>query len=263
MALININNNDIYYEEYGKGDPLVLIAGLGSDSVSWLPVIIGLSKRYKVIIFDNRGVGRSTNDNAKITISDMSDDCIGLIKHLGYTRVNLLGHSMGGMIAMDLSIRYPEFVNKLVLEATTPVMNNRNIQMLKDWVVFLKNGMDKKLWIRNMFYWIFTPSFFNDEVMLDQAVNMAVRYRYAQSNNSFENQVQALSEFNCTNSLPLISAEAMIMYGESDLLFPRKETKELFNAIPNQEFTLIKDAAHSIHMDCPEEFIDVVSKYLG
>ncbi len=263
MASIKLNGKEIYCKQYGKGNPLILIAGLGSDSVSWLPVIISLSNRYQVITFDNRGVGRSSNDNTNITISDMADDCVGLIKHFGFSKVNVLGHSMGGMIAMDLSIRYPELVNNLILEATTPTMNKRNNEMLKDWVIFLKNGMNKKLWIRNMFYWIFAPSFFNDVLMFDQAVDMATRYRYAQSDISFEYQVKALSEFDCTTSLSKINAKTMIVYGEKDLLFPSIETSNLFNEISKKDSVTIKNAAHSIHMDRPEQFVATVTKFLG
>lgn len=132
MPVLKLHNKDIYYEQHGSEIPLILIAGLGSDSVSWLPVIMGLAKHFKVITFDNRGVGRSSQDNSNISIKDMTDDCAGLINNLGLSPVNILGHSMGGMIAMDMSIRYPELVDKLILEATAPLMSNRNVEMLPD-----------------------------------------------------------------------------------------------------------------------------------
>ena len=142
MSVLKLHNRHIYYHQQGKGVPIILIAGLGSDSVSWLPVILGLAKYFQVITFDHRGVGRSSNDNANISIEDMTDDCAELVKYLGLSPIVVLGHSMGGMIAMDLSIRYPELVDKIILEATTPAMNSRNVEMLHDWVLFLKSGMD-------------------------------------------------------------------------------------------------------------------------
>ncbi len=262
MSLLKLHNKHIYYKLQGKGVPLMLVAGLGSDSVSWLPVIFGLAKHFKVIMIDNRGVGRSSKDNSNISIEDMTDDCADLINYLKLSPVNVLGHSMGGMIAMDLSIRYPKLVDKLILEATAPTMSNRNVEMLQDWVTFLKSGMNKKLWFRNMYYWIFSPSFFNDKVMLDQSVDMAVRYRYAQSDISFENQVDALSEFDCQNLLSEIKARTLIIYGEQDLLFPASETEKIFNNISDMDSTTIKNAAHSIHMDEPEVFIREVVDFL-
>ena len=262
MTKVKTSNSELYYKEYGNGLPLILIAGLGSDSVSWLPVIINLSKNFRVITFDNRGVGRSLQYNSNITIEDMADDCVELIKHLGLPSVNILGHSMGGMIAMDISIRYPELVDKLVLAATAPVLSNRNIQMLNDWVLFLKTGMDRKLWFKNMFYWIFSPKFFEDEVLLNQAVTMAINYRYPQSDNSFENQVNAISNFNCLSSISEIKANTLVMYGEQDILFPPKETEDGFVDLQNCNPRFISNAAHSIHMDNPVDFIEAVVDFL-
>jgi pimeloyl-ACP methyl ester carboxylesterase len=263
MTILKLHNRDIYYEQHGNGVPLILIAGLGSDSVSWLPVIMGLAKHFKVITFDNRGVGRSSKDNSNISIKDMTDDCAVLINNLELSPVNVVGHSMGGMIAMDLSIRYPKLVDKLILEATAPTMSNRNVEMLQDWVSFLKSGMDKKLWFRNMYYWIFSPSFFSDKVMLDQYVDMAVRYRYAQSDNSFENQVVALSEFDCQNVLSEIKARTLVIYGEQDILFLTNETDQMFDTISDMDSVTIKNAAHSIHMDEPEVFIRNIVDFLA
>ncbi len=262
MSLLKLHNKHIYYKQQGRGIPIMLIAGLCSDSVSWLPVIFGLAKYFKVITIDNRGVGRSSKDNSNISIEDMTDDCADLINYLGLSPVVVLGHSMGGMIAMDLSIRYPELVDKLILEATAPTMSNRNVYMLQDWVTFLRNGMDKKLWLRNMYYWIFSPSFFNDKVMLEQYIDMALRYRYPQSVNSFENQVIALSKFDCQNALSEIKANTLVVYGEQDLLFPAKETERMFDTICNMNSITIKNAAHSIHMDEPEVFVKNVVDFI-
>ncbi|NQU35704.1 MAG: alpha/beta hydrolase [Bacteroidetes bacterium] len=240
----------------------MLIAGLGSDSVSWLPVIINLSKNFRVITFDNRGVGRSSLDNSNITIEDMADDCVELINHLGLPSVNLLGHSMGGMIAMNIAIRYPELVDKLILAATTPVISNRNIHLLNDWVLFLKSRMDKHLWFKNMFYWIFSPKFFEDEMLFNQAVTMAVNYRYPQSDISFENQVKAIIAFNCLPSINEIKTNTLVINGEQDILFPSIETKDGFADIQNCNTKIISNAAHSIHMDNPVDFIETVVDFL-
>ena len=80
MAILDIDGCSIYYEEHGKGKPLVLIAGLASDSQSWLPVIGKLSEYFRVIIFDARGLGRSSKDNADVSIRSMADDCVKLIR---------------------------------------------------------------------------------------------------------------------------------------------------------------------------------------
>jgi len=258
MAYLDIESSSIYFEEHGKGKPLVLIAGLASDSQSWLPVIDKLSKYFRVIIFDSRGLGCSSKDNSDISVRAMADDCIKLIRHLKLSSVYLLGHSMGGMIAMDMAIRYPGMVDKLVLEATTPRMNNRNAELLNDWVSYLKTGMDKSLWFKNIFYWVFSSDFFEDKEILAQAINMSVNYPYPQSDESFENQVKAISSFDCVSELNMIQAQTLIIYGEEDILFPPSETVKLFKRIPGAQTITISKVAHSIHMENPDEFMECV-----
>ena len=110
MPYTKVNGVNLYYEIHGKGTPLILVAGMVSDSQSWLPVIKELSMHYRVIIFDNRGVGRTKPQDAAMTIQQITDDCIALIKHLGLPVVHLLGHSMGGFVALACPIRYPTSV---------------------------------------------------------------------------------------------------------------------------------------------------------
>ncbi len=252
----------LYYKEYGSGEPLLLIAGLASDSQSWLTVITKLSKYYKVIVFDNVGVGRSSQDNTGATITTMADDCAKLLEYLNIKSANICGHSMGGMIAMDLAIRYPEKVNKLILVATSPKLSARNISLFNDWSLYLQLGMKKELWFRNLFYWIFTPDFFNDSAIVNQTIKMSINYRYPQSNASFNNQVIAISSFNCENKLSLIKAKTLAIFGEFDLLFEYKNKSLITDNIPDCEYVIIPNAAHSIHVDNPDFFIKTLLNFL-
>jgi pimeloyl-ACP methyl ester carboxylesterase len=263
MPKLKVNNKEIYYSEYGSGQSLLLIAGLGSDSVSWLPVIIGLSQHFHLVTFDNRGVGRSSPDNNDITIADMADDCANLIIQLKLTKVNVLGHSMGGMIAMELASRYPEMINSLILAASAPLINERNSWMFKDWVYFLKSGMDKRRWFRNMFYWIFSKEIFENKQLLEQTVELAVSYRFQQTDQSFENQTKAISQFNALDILNTIKTKSLIIYGDQDILFPIEETKILFTGLQNKIEISIFGAAHSIHVDKPVEFIKSVVDFFA
>lgn len=262
MPKLKIDNSEIYYREYGSGIPLLLIAGLGSDSTSWLPVIINLSKHYRVITFDNRGVGQSTDNNADITIDKMVDDTVSLIEGLLLRNVNVLGHSMGGMIAMKLAIDHPELVNNLILAATCTKINARNTNLFTDMVSYLRSGMDKRLWLRNLYYWIFSPAFFNDNQLLDQVVNMAINYRFPQSDDSFENQVNAILSFDCSNEIDRIKSKTLLMFGNEDLLFPQSEVENVMSKIPRSSVVTISNAAHSICMDNPQEFIERVVNFL-
>jgi pimeloyl-ACP methyl ester carboxylesterase len=262
MASIKLNNIELYYQVEGKGNPLLLIAGLGSDSQSWVPILPELLKYFTIITPDNRGVGRTKSNNTEFSIQQIADDCIALIKHLGYSSVNLLGHSMGGFVAQDIAIRYPEYVSNLILASTSSIDSKRNNALFNDWVSFLESGMDLKLWFRNIFYWLFTKDFFKNEKLLDETIHYAIEYPYPQNKNDFKNQVKAISEFDCQKQLSEISSKTMVINGKEDILFPPEESKKSLQMINGAKFSVIENSAHSIFIEEPKAFTDCVLNFL-
>lgn len=119
MPTIKANDINIYYELYGEGEPLVLIAGLGTDLTVYEPTINRLSKRFRVLAFDNRGVGRTDKPDIPYKIEIMADDTAELMNGVGINKAHVLGISMGGRIAMALALQHPSKVNSLVLAATS------------------------------------------------------------------------------------------------------------------------------------------------
>ena len=264
MPNILINEVNLYYEIHGnKGEPLLLIAGLASDSQSWQPVIDRLSQHHLVITFDNRGAGRTTPQNTKISIQQIADDTIALIKHLGYSSVNILGHSMGGMVAMDIAIRYPDYVDKLILVATSSSNSKRNNALFADWVTYLEMEMEPKLWFKNIFFWIFSQEFFENELAVKEAVQYSIDYPYPQLPIAFRNQIKAIKDFDCTKDLSRVTARTMVVSGKEDLLMPEEVCSSLAQAIHKASFSVIPKAAHSIHSDQPQLFTDCVLEFIS
>ncbi len=262
MSMIHLNGIDLYYEDHGRGVPLVLIAGLASDSQSWQPILEELSLHYRVIIFDNRGTGRTITQNSKMGIQDISNDCISLIKYLGLSSVHILGHSMGGFVAMDCAIRYPQYISKLLLVGTSALNSERNNALFLDWASTMGGEISSELWFRNIFYWIFTKQFFEDKEILANALQFVIEYPYPQTEIAFRDQVYAIKAFNCSNSLGLIRSETLVIYGKEDLLFPPMDSSKILQAIPNVSFFYIDNAAHSIHTEQPKKFIESIQKFL-
>lgn len=263
MPSMIVNGVDLYYEIHGKGTALMLVAGLASDSQSWQLIMKDLSRHYRVIIPDNRGTGKTKPQDIETSIHQITDDCIALIRYLGLSSVTLLGHSMGGFVALDCAIRYPEHVSKLILAGTSAFNSERNNALFRDWASYLESGMDLECWFRNVFYWIFSKRFFEDQGALNDAVRFAIEYPYPQSRIAFKKQVSAIKEFSCLEDLPSIKLKTMILCGKKDLLFPPEESIRVLQAIPGSTFSLIEDAAHSIHMENPKAFTDCVLNFLS
>ncbi len=262
MPRLNVNDIALYYETHGDGVPLLLIAGLASDSQSWQPIIGELSSHCRVITVDNRGAGRTDPLGIQMSIHAMAADCIALVKHLGLKSVTMLGHSMGGFVAQECAIHYPEYVDKLILAATSSSNSRRNNDLFSYWASLLESGLDLKLWFRGIFYWIFSAHFFEDEKAVEEAVRFAVEYPYPQSPLAFRNQVNAIAGFNCADRLQQIRARTLVIGASADLLFPAQTCASLAGKIPGAVFAGIDNAAHSIHLENPGAFTRTVLDFL-
>jgi len=242
---------------------MMLIAGLASDSQSWEPVIGALAKKYMVIAPDNRGVGRTIPQDINTSIIQMADDCLALIKHLGLEKVHVLGHSMGGQIAMEMAIHFPVFIDKLILASTFSKNPTRNNLLFNDWAINLEKGTDPRIWFRELFYWIFSRAFFENEMALETAVEFAINYPWPQEAIGFQNQVEAIKNYDCTDTISGTRSKTLVVSGEYDILIPPEISKAMAGSITGAKFTIIKDAAHSIHMEQAERFVDYVERFLG
>ncbi len=118
MPVAKLKDININYDIVGKGEPLVMIMGLGSGKSDWIFQVPFFKKHYQVVTFDNRGVGKSDKPAGPYSTRIMADDTIGLMDYLGIQKAHILGVSMGGMIAQEIAINYPERIKKLVLSCT-------------------------------------------------------------------------------------------------------------------------------------------------
>ena len=107
-----------YYEVSGEGTPVLLIMGFGFSGKAWRPQVTALEKQHQVAWFDNRGVGQSDTRGRSYTMGDLADDAAALLDHLKWTAAHVVGVSMGGMIAQELSLRHTARIKSLTLIAT-------------------------------------------------------------------------------------------------------------------------------------------------
>ena len=121
MMQLDLGNGvNLRYEIHGSGHPLILIVGFGATLDLWSDDFVGpLAEFFQVIIFDNRGVGGSTAPDGRMSMEIYAQDVIKLMDSLGLAKAHVLGISMGGMIAQQLAVSYPDRISKLVLGATS------------------------------------------------------------------------------------------------------------------------------------------------
>ena len=262
MPYFDRDDITLYYETHGSGSPLLLIAGFASDSQSWQPVIRTLAEHFSVIVFDNRGSGRTRPMNDFASIGDMADDCGRLLDHLGLGASHVLGHSMGGFIAQELALRQPHRVISLILAATACRNSPRNNALFADWVDNHTSGANLEQWFRAVFYWLFTPRFFDDRLNVAAAVDYAIDYPYPQSSAALANQVRAMAEFDRSGATAKIMLPTLVITGIEDILFPPETADILVQLLPAARLETIRNAAHSIHSEQPDAFCRAIITFL-
>ena len=120
LKKVHVGDIEMAYKMFGKGDPILLIPGLGVSMDGWEPTILReLSSNHTVIIFDNRGVGNTTTGTKQFSIQQFANDSAGLLDALKIQKANILGYSMGSFIAQQFVLTHPEKVDRLILIAST------------------------------------------------------------------------------------------------------------------------------------------------
>ncbi len=120
MPFAAVNGIDIYFELHGAGPPLLYISGSGNDLRRSPASILPVNKTFETLSYDQRGLGQTSQPDADYTMADYADDAAALIHSMGWASCRVLGISFGGMVALNLAVRHPDVVERLVLCCTSP-----------------------------------------------------------------------------------------------------------------------------------------------
>ena len=258
MPQFEHNRASIHYESVGEGKPLLLIAGTASDGASWSP-ILPLLRGRRLILIDNRGSGRSKVEGP-IEIAEMAEDAAALLEQLGLSGVDVVGHSLGGFIALLLAVRHPAKVGRLVTMGTGP-MSAASKVLLHD-LARLYFTMVPQDWFRLLYQWLFSEPFFIDEANVAAAAEGSTGYAHRQSPGDFARQVAAIDRAGVLD-LASVRSPTLAVAAELDLLAPAKAVRAMHEGIADVRFVTIEGAAHSIHSEKPAETAAVITEFLG
>jgi len=263
MPKIKVNDMNIYYEVQGEGCPLVMIMGLGGNIDWWDPRLVHeLSNKFKLVMFDNRGAGRTDVSNKQYSIRLFAEDTASLMDALGIPRAYILGISMGGMIAQELALNYPEKVEKLVLCSTFCGGANA-VQPPPEVLGMLaadRSTLSPEEIARITIRLIFTEDFIKSNV---EFVELAIQQMLKApiSNEAFMRQLNAITEFDTYDRLPQIKKPTLILHGKKDILVPPENASILAKAIPNAKLVYFENSAHGL-VEEVDEVISVLLDFL-
>ena len=262
MPTIERNDVRVHYELAGEGPPLLLLAGLASDGASWAPIVDLLAPRFRLILPDNRGSGR-TGPLAPFAFADFADDVAALLDSLGIGAADVIGHSMGGMIALDLAMRHPGRVRRVIFAATGTGADPRAAAMLGALARARGEGLSDANYLWLFHPWLFAPAFFARPGANEAAVEAALAYPHRQTAAGNAAQLAATAGLDLSRCISDLSIPALVLAGSDDLLFTTTRIRDTFATLPDARIEVIATAGHALHWDQPAAFAAAVTTFLA
>lgn len=226
-------------------------------------MIDGISKHFKTIIFDNRGVGRSDSLNGDLSVEIMANDTLGLLDALHINQTHILGHSLGGMVAQEIALNSPHRIKKFILygtscggsKATLPSMQTQSI------LNRLATKGHTKLLVKKTLPYIFNQKFIDENPeFIEKKIEDILKIPTSPS--TFQAQMGSWMRYSSCRRLKVLDIPTLIIHGEKDLIVPPGNAKLLAEKIPNAEVIYFDSGSHMIHTEEPDKFNEILLKFL-
>jgi len=265
MPTVKANDINIYYEIHGEGEPLLMIQGYSFNSGHWFTLAPEMAKYYRAIIFDNRGTGRTDKPEPPYTMKMFAADAKALLDAIGIDKANVFGVSMGGMIAQEFALDYPDRVLNLIVGCSN-CGGKASVAPTPEALAFLFNPDAAKLSVeeraRATAPWLWTQDYIDKN---PQAVEELVKVTstYPTPPQGFAGHGTAIAGHDTCDRLPQIKVPTLVIAGDSDRLIPPENSKIIASRIPGAELLIIKNAGHAFTQspDAAKAILDFLKRH--
>jgi len=261
MAFLTKNNDKLYYEIHGKGEPLLIIAGGGADSRYYAGLASVLAENFQVILMDPRGSGKSDRGLQEYSFDLLVSDLISLLRHLNISKINILGHSMGGMTAQYFAYQHPEYVKKLILWATSCTLSAFGKHCCKTAALIKKHG-SIEAFVHVMAIWNFSNNFFEDENNIQNSIAEAKKDHHPLNKSVFLEQMKLINNFDSSSIIEKIECPTLVIGCEKDIIFPVENVRSMTSLIKYVTYREVEKDTHSIHIENPKTIARLAHDYL-
>jgi pimeloyl-ACP methyl ester carboxylesterase len=247
----------IGWESRGSGQPLLLIQGLGYARWGWDPVVPALAERFRVLTFDNRGIGDSDVPTGPYSARELADDALQVLDEAAVGRAHVLGASLGGMIAQELAVASPDRVDRLVLCCTTPggaetvPMPEVTVRLLQEAATLAPDDALRQ----------FVVNALGPEPP-DELVDDLYRRRLVNPPDPVGWQAQAAAGLTFAGVDAAIAAPTLVLQGTADNVVDCRNADVLAARIPGSQLELFPGAGHLFFWEQPDEFVRIVTEFL-
>jgi len=274
-----VNGTELFYRVIGEGEPLVIAhGGPGMDQNYLLPQMEGLAKRHRLIFYDQRGTGGSSPeiDSSAITIERFVDDLNEIRKAFNLEKMNLLGHSWGGLLSMYYATTHPDRMKTLILANTMPATSefwvpfganiDRNTKPADSLALseiaaseqFAANSPD----VLKNYYEIYFRSYFHDQ-SLSYSMNLDQTETTWANGDTVYNLLweDRLKDFNIYDQLAAVRCPTLIIHGDFDPV-PLEYARKIHETIENSRLVILKNSGHFSYIETPTKFYSAVTDFL-
>ena len=252
MSLTAIDNAQIYTETTGKGEDLLLVAGLGGSGTFWRKQASELAKSYRVTLYDHRGVGRSAPAPLVSTAEQLADDLLRLMDALGIEQAHLVGHSTGGAIGQHLALKQPERLRSLVLSASwagpTPLFIEM-FRLRRD--VLINNGLTSYLMLGAL---LATPAWYMHERFTSVEDYLHDRASILPRLDVELGRLNAVMTHDLRHQLAAIRVPTGVICAHDDQITPEPMSTELASLIPGAILKVIPEGGHFCPLTVTEQY---------
>jgi pimeloyl-ACP methyl ester carboxylesterase len=267
MPKVTANGIEIYYETHGDGQPLVLISGIGYTNWQWNRMVPYLADRFRVITFDNRGVGKTDKPAGPYSAHMLAADTVGLLDALDIDKAVIMGHSMGGFIAQALALEFPHKAEKLIL-CSTNFGGSRHVPITPEAMkVLMDVSSDPVTRFRNGLYISTAPGWAEKN---PQIIQEWVDWRAANPVEPDAYQAQLAiglgllkEEAAFEHQLQRIKVPTLILFGQYDMVVPPENAALLAERIAGSKVVILPNAGHFFPIEVPGAASQAVIEFAG
>ncbi|MFX1589885.1 MAG: alpha/beta fold hydrolase [Promethearchaeota archaeon] len=257
MPKEKVNNIEMYYEITGKGDSLLLIHGLGSSTRDWEEQVPVFSQKFQVITIDLRGHGKTDKPKGPYSMEMFAKDIANLLNKLGINSTHILGISLGGGIAFQFAVDYPEMVNSLIIVNAGIEIPTDSFKMKLE--AFKRTLIVKLVGMKKMGNVLAPRLFIKPE---QEELRKKLIERWSENDKkAYISAMRALIGWSVRDQLNKLKFPTLIIGSDEDYA-PSSIKEEYAALIPNAKFIEIEDARHAVTMEKPKEFNEIVMKFL-
>jgi 3-oxoadipate enol-lactonase len=259
MPTAKVDGVSLRYEIHGRGDPILMVMGLGASSASWDPELIAeLARTFQVVTYDNRGTGLSDKPDMPYSLAMFASDAAALIDAIGLKRVHLFGVSMGGMIAQEIALQYGPRLQTLTLGCTT-FGGKHAVPPPAESIALLtapRNGASEEEIIRRGWPLAYSAGYIREHRdRLEARIPRLLAHPTPVF--AYKRHLDASYGLKTYDRLPEIQTPTFVITGAEDVLIPAKNSEILAERVPGAKLHVIPDVGHAFFNEAPAEFVKV------